>query len=136
MNPSYTPYRPKWHRPRMPIFWWLRQRSYAWFISRELTSLAVGYAAVFLLVYVWALSLGELTWLRLLSWLWQPPVLLFHCVVLLFLTYHTVTWLNLAPKAIVVRFAGRKVRERTIITAHYLAWLLVSAAVGWLVLRA
>ena len=43
-NPRYEPYHPKWYRKRVPIFWWLENLAYVKFITRELTSLAVGYA--------------------------------------------------------------------------------------------
>ena len=80
MNPAYRPYHPKWHRDRMPIFWWLGQLSYVKFITRELTSLAVGYAAVLLLAEVWALGRGAAAHARFLRFLAAPPVVAFVIV--------------------------------------------------------
>ena len=36
LNAGYTRYHPKWHRARVPLFWWVRSASYIKFISREL----------------------------------------------------------------------------------------------------
>jgi fumarate reductase subunit C len=99
VNPDYKLYHPKWHRMRMPIFWWLGELSYTKFIVRELTSLAVGYAAVILLIQIWILSRGKDAYARFLEWLQSPFALIVHTLVLLILLFHTITWLNLAPKA-------------------------------------
>ncbi len=131
VNPNYKLYHPKLHRRRMPIFWWLERFSYTKFITRELTSLAVGYSAILLMIQVWALSRGEASYERFLSWLRWPPALVFHTLVLAALVFHAVTWLNLAPKAIVVRVGSRRLPERAVLIAHYLAWLAATALLFW-----
>lgn len=134
MNRNYRLYHPKWHRSRMPIFWWLKKLSYTKFITRELTSLAVGYAAVALLAQVWALSRGEEAYGRFVAFLQSPVVLVLHGLLLLALLFHTVTWLNLAPKALVLRLGGRRVPDQVVLAAHYLAWLLATGLVAWVLL--
>jgi fumarate reductase subunit C len=118
----------------MPIFWWLRQGSYTKFIARELTSLAVGYAALLLIVTAWAVGRGEGTYARLQALLARPEVLVFHAVVALALLFHAVTWLNLAPKALVLRLGKRRVPDAAVLVGHYLAWAAASALVAWLLL--
>jgi len=131
MNPAYRPHHPKWHRERMPIFWWLGRISYTKFITRELTSLAVGYAALLLLVEIGALARGEAAHARFLRFLAAPPVVAFHLLVCAALVFHSVTWLNLAPKALVLRLGGRRLPDWAVVSAHYLAWLAASAVVVW-----
>ncbi len=131
MNPNYKLYHPKWHRRRMPIFWWLKKLSYAKFITREMTSLAVCYSVILLLTQIWALSRGEVSYERFLAWLRWPPALVFHGLVLTALLFHVVTWLNLAPKAMVVRVGRRRVPDRAVLLAHYLAWLGATAGLFW-----
>ncbi len=131
MSSSYKLYHPKWHRRRIPIFWWLEKRSYTRFIIRELTSMAVGYFVVLTLVQLWVLAEGEAAYQRFLELLQRPPVLAFHALVLLALLFHTITWLNLAPKALVLRLAGKRLPDLAVLLAHYLAWLAVSALVLW-----
>ena len=131
MNPAYRPHHPKWHRERVPIFWWLGKFAYTKFITRELTSLAVGYAAVLLLVEIGALARGEAAHAQFLRFLAVPPVLAFHLLVCAALVFHSVTWLNLAPKALVLRLGGRRLPDWAVVSAHYLAWLATSALVVW-----
>ena len=134
MNPEHKLYHPKWYRTRMPIFWWVAKYSFTKFIARELTSLAVAYSAVFLLVQIVVLSRGEETYERFLGLLQLPPVLIFHGFVLLVLVFHTVTWLNLAPKALVLHVGGRRVPDQAVVASHYLAWLTASGLLGWFLL--
>lgn len=134
MNPAYRPYHPKWHRERMPIFWWLRRVAYTRFILRELTSVAVAYAAVLLLVQVRALARGPDAYARFAAWLRAPVVTALHVVLLLALLFHTVTWLHLAPRAMVIRLGGRRVPDALVLAGHYAAWIAVTGFVTWVLL--
>ncbi len=134
MNAGYKLFRPKWHRRRMPIFWWLGKLAYTRFIARELTSLAVAYAALLLLAQVWALGRGAETYARFLDLLQTVPALVVHTLVLGVLVFHSVTWLSLAPRALVVKLGRRRLPDAAVLTAHYLAWIAASAAVVWLLL--
>jgi len=131
---SYELYRPRWYRRRMPIFWWLRKGSYVWFITRELTSLAVGYTAAMMVAAVWALGRGEAAWAGFTGALASPLVVAFHALVLAVLLFHTLTWLHLAPKAMVVRLGARRVPDGAILVGHYLGWAAASALVAWALL--
>ncbi len=130
-NPKYRLYHPKWYRERYPTFWWLEKFAYGKFMTRELTSLAVGYAAVLLMLEVWVLSNGQGAHARLRDLLASTPVLIFHGVVVLFLFFHSVTWLNLAPKALVVHIGRVRVPDAVVLAGHYAAWLVATALVVW-----
>jgi fumarate reductase subunit C len=132
VNPGYTRHHPRWHRRRIPIFWWLEKASYTKFITRELTCLAVGYTALVLMLQVWSLARGPESYDRFVSWVQLRPVVAVHIVVLGLLVYHSVTWLSLAPRALVLRFAGRRLPGTVVLLMHYAAWLVASAAVLWL----
>ncbi|HEX9637553.1 MAG TPA: fumarate reductase subunit C [Acidobacteriota bacterium] len=131
---GYRLYHPKWYRRRMPIFWWLGKFSYTKFITREMTSMAVAYGGLLLLAQIWMLGRGEQAYQSFLSWLRLPAVLAFHLALLAAVLLHTITWLNLAPQALVVRLGGRRIPDGVILAGHYLAWLVASAAVAWLLL--
>lgn len=131
-NPAYTRYHPKWHRRRMPIFWWLGHGGYTRFITRELTSLAVAYVAFLLIIELWAIGRGAETFERLQGFLARPGVIMWHGFVLAALVFHTVTWLGLAPRALVIRIAGRRLPDAAVVAGHYLAWVVASAAIFWL----
>jgi fumarate reductase subunit C len=132
LNPEYTRHHPRWHRSRPPIFWWLRGWPYVLFITRELTSLAVGYTALLLLLETWMLAAGPETYLGLRDWLHRPGVIAFHAFVLLATVYHAVTWIGLAPRALVLRFGARRVPPGAVLAAHYAAWAVASALLFWI----
>ena len=47
---SYTAYHPRWYRAPVSTFWWLRRRSYALFVARELSGVFVAWFVVFALL--------------------------------------------------------------------------------------
>lgn len=131
VNPEYKLYHPKWHRARMPIFWWVEQFSYIRFISRELTSLAVGYSAILLVAFVWSLGRGGQSYARFTTFLQSPVALIIHALVFVAVLYHAVTWLHLAPKAMVVRIGHYHLPDRMVLAAHYLGWIAATVLVAW-----
>lgn len=133
-TPQYTRYHPRWYRRRMPIFWWLGKFAYTRFILRELTSLFVAYAALLLLALTWSVGQGPEAYQTFVAWLARPGVLIFHGFVLLALLLHSVTWLSLAPSALVIRIGSRRVPDGAVAAAHFTAWLVVSVVLTWILL--
>ncbi len=133
-NPAYTPYHPRWLRPRMSTYWWLTRRSYLAFILRELSSVFVAWFVAYLLLLVRAVSQGDESYRRFLEWSASPGVLALNLASFLFVAFHSVTWFNLAPQAMVVRVAGKRLPGSLIAGANYLAWGLASGLVAWLLL--
>jgi fumarate reductase subunit C len=133
-NDGYTRYHPRWYRRRMPIFWWLGKPAYTGFIVRELTSLFVAYAAGALVLFVGVVGAGPEAYEAFLGRLSHPAVLAFHAFVLLALLVHAVTWLNLAPKALVIRVGGRRLPDGAVVAGHYAAWVVLSAVIAWVML--
>jgi fumarate reductase subunit C len=132
----YTPYHPKWYRRRVSVWWWLQNRTYTGFVLRELTSVFV---AFFALVYLWqlrALAEGPDAYAQFLARLKTPLFLVLDGVAFLFILFHSITWFNLAPKAVVVRLKGKRVPDWVVVGLNYAAWLVLSAAVAFIVLRA
>jgi fumarate reductase subunit C len=137
MNESsaYTTSHPKLYRPRVSTYWWLWRQAYLKFILRELSSVAVAYFVVLLLLQLHALSLGPEAYVTFQQWLKTPYMIVLNGIALLFVLFHTITWFNLAPRAMVVRLRGKRVPDVLIAGSNYVAWLAVSVAVAWLVLR-
>lgn len=134
-TPSYQEFHPQWYRPRMSTWWWLRKRSYFLFILRELSSVFVAWAVVFLILLVGAMTGGRGSYQNFLDWADSPWVIVLNVVTLVFLVYHAITWFNLTPKAMVVKARGQRVPERVVAGSAYGGWLVVSAFIAWLVLR-
>jgi fumarate reductase subunit C len=117
------------------VWWWLQKPSYALFVLRELTSVFVAVFAGVLLWQLQALAQGPEAYARFLDRLRTPPALALHAVALVFVLYHTVTWFHLSPRAMVLRLRGRRVPDPLIVGASYAAWLVLSAAVGLILVR-
>lgn len=134
-RPAYTPYHPRWYRARVSTYWWSRRWVYLKFILRELSSVSVAWFVVFLLLQIGALAQGPDAWARFQQRLKGPAFVATNALALFFVLFHVVTWFNLAPKALNVRMRGRRVPELAIVLPNYAAWLAISAATAWLVLR-
>jgi fumarate reductase subunit C len=134
--PHYTLYHPRWYRRRVSVWWWLRKWSYAGFVLRELTSVFVAFFALVYLWRLWALAHGPEAYARFLARLATPLFLTLDTVAFLFVLFHTITWLNLTPKAMVVRWRGVRVPDAVIIGVNYAAWLVLSGVVAFVLLRA
>ncbi len=132
--PAYTRFHPKWYRQRMPIFWWVRRWVHARFILRELTSVFVAYYALVMLIQVRAVGLGEQAYAKFSVWLETPTALILNTIAFLFVAYHTVTWLRLAPRALVIRLGGRRVSDAAIVAGNFLALGGASIFVAWILL--
>ena len=131
----YTPYHPRWYRRRVSVWWWLKKGSYTVFVLRELTSVAVAFFAVVTLGLVRAVAAGPEAYQRFLARLGTPLFLSLHAVAFLFVMFHSITWFNLAPKAMVVRIKGKRVPDAVVAGLNYGAWLALSAAVAFFLLR-
>lgn len=134
-GPHYTLYHPRWYRRRVSVWWWLQTGSYAVFVLRELTSVFVAFVAV---VYLWELRAvvqGPEAYARFLARLQTPLFLALHALALVFVLFHTITWFNLTPKAMVVRLGGKRVPDAVIVGVNYAAWVVVSTVVAAVLLR-
>src|SRR5690242_16745372 len=135
---SHTPLsaepRARWHRVRVSTWWWLARRAYLAFILRELSSFFVGWFILFTLWQIHAISQGWDDYHDFQAWARRPAVLALNVVSLFFIVFHAVTWLNLAPKAMVVRLRGQRVPAWWMLAGNYAAWVAVSAVLAWLVL--
>jgi fumarate reductase subunit C len=122
------------YRQPLSRYWWAKRRSYLLFMLREISCVFVAWFVVYLLLLVHAISAGRNSYARFLDWSANPVVVAFNAVALIFLLLHAVTWLNLAPRAIVPHIRGRRVPARAVLAGHYAAWLVVSGVVVWVVM--
>lgn len=132
-DPGYREFRPRWYRTQMSTWWWLKRWSSLAFILRELSSIFVAWFVVFFLFLVAALTRGAQAYAQFLGWAASPRILILNVVSLIFIVFHAVTWFNLAPQAMVVRLAGKRVPGVVIAGANYAAWVVTSAVAAWLI---
>jgi fumarate reductase subunit C len=118
----------------LPKSWWLRKPTYFAFMVRELTSVFVaGYAAFLLVLVGWAADLEAFG--RFIRALRSPWSVALHLVGLAMVLFHTITWINLTPKVLVLWRGEERVSPALIAASNYLAWLVVSGVVAWVALR-
>jgi len=131
----YTEYHPRWYRSCVSTWWWLARWPYLKFILREISSVFVAWFVVVLLLQIRALSHGPEAYARFQHWLQHPLVLLLNLVTLFFVVFHAITWFNLAPSAMAVRFRGKRVPDLLIVGANFAAWAAVSLVVARFLVR-
>jgi len=134
-NPQYSRFKPEMYNPPMSIFWWIHKKAYVKFILRELTSIFVAAYALILIFQVYAIGQGEDAWLVLIDWFSSPLSVILHIVILVFVLFHTITWFNLAPSAIVLKIGKKRIPGSVIILGNYLMWIILSAGIAWLIVR-
>ena len=115
----------------MPATWWLRKKTYFLFMLRELTCIFVGGYALFLLVLI-SRAQDPSAFRYILT---HPLAVVFQVVAIPMVLYHSITWFNLTPKAVVVWWGEERVSPLLIAGSNYAVWLVVSALVAWFALR-
>jgi succinate dehydrogenase subunit C len=133
--PLYQEFHPRWYRPRVSVYWWLGQWQYLKFILREISSVFVAIFVVITLLELRALRAGPEAYARFQHWLQSPVALVLNLVSLFFVIFHTITWFNLAPRAMAVRWRGKRLPEILIAAPNYAVWVVISVGVAWLVLK-
>jgi succinate dehydrogenase subunit C len=133
--PVYTEFHPRWYRPRVSVYWWLGEWHYLKFILRELSSIFVAWFVILTLVQLWALRNGPESYARFEHWLQNPLVIAINIISLFFVVFHAITWFNLAPKAMAVRFHGKRLPDIMLSAPNYAMWAVVSVAIGWILVR-
>ncbi len=128
----YKKYRPWLYEPRFPILWWVKKWAYFRFILREMTSLAVAFYVVIFLLYVNAVSDGPEAFASYTEWLRSPLSVGLNGIALVGLVFHSITWFNLAPKAMVLHIGQKKVSGSVILFMNYMMWVVVSVGLVWL----
>ena len=133
INP--TEYLPKSYHPRVSTYWWLTRWVYLKFILRESSAVFVAWTVVLTLLQIRALARGPADYADCQTWLRSPLLLALNAVSFLFVVFHAVTWFNLAPKAMVIRLRGKRLPNLAISAPNYAAWVVLSAAITWILLR-
>ena len=120
-------------RPVSKTTWYMRNGRYRKYLLREVTCILV---AIYSFLIIWglaALTGGMNSWNAFLQSQQNTAMVAFHAFALVFfLIYQTFDWFKLAPKAMPLQVGEKKLPDMYVIVAHYIAWLIVTAAVFWL----
>jgi len=115
-------------RPADKYAWYLKKPRYIPYMLRELSSLFVG---LFSCILVWGLyqhSQGEVAFNAWTQLIWNQLFWL-NLLIFVFAFYHSYSWFMVTPKAMPIKFKGKRVSGVTIIGAHMLLWLIASVVV-------
>jgi fumarate reductase subunit C len=134
-TPPYTLNHPRWYRKRVSTYWWLQRWEYLRFVLREISSVFVAIFVVEMLLQIYALSLGPEAYADFESLLKNPIVIAINVISFFFVVFHSITWFNLSARAMSIRVGGKKVPGFLISGPNFAAWLVISAAIAWLLLR-
>ena len=132
---TYTPFHPRWYRPHVSVYWWLGEWHYLKFILRELSSVFVAVFVIETLFMLSALRAGPEAFAHFQQVMRNPLLIVLNVISFFFVVFHTITWFNLAPSAMPVRMGGKRIPGVLIATPSYVAWVIVSGFVCWLILR-
>ena len=132
---SSTEFHPRWYRQPVSTYWWMDSWRYSLFILRELTSVAVAWSVVLTLLLLRAVLNGPQAYAGFANVLRSPWMIAMNAIAFCFLLLHTITWFNLAPRAMPVRVRGKRVPEILLAAPNYGLWVVASAAIAWFVLR-
>ena len=132
-GPVYTEFHPRWYRPEISTYWWLGKWPYVKFILRELSSVAVAWTVGLLLLQIFCLMRGGGSYDIFEMLMTQPWMISLNIVAFAFLLMHSITWFNLAPKAMAVRVRGKRLPALAISGPQYLAWIVISAVILYII---
>jgi len=127
----YHDYHPRWLRRHVSTYWWLEKPAYFAFILREGSCMFVAWFVVYLLLLIRAAKQGDASYQQFLGWSATPGILVLNVVSFLFILYHSITFFDAAPRAMVVHVGRYRVPEHLILVGHYVTWAVASVVVWW-----
>jgi len=116
---------------RRSEWWFTRNRRYALFQLRELSSVFVILYAFLILWELWALRGGSSSWDAFLAVWYSRPMIVLNLVVLAFVLLHAVTWFLLTTRVPLFRIHGRAPPAALVVGGMVAVWAVLS----FLVLR-
>ncbi len=112
----------------MPATWWLKRKTYFLFMVRELTCVFVGGYALFLL----NLAMQRDDPQAFAALLDSPLLIALQIIALPMILYHSVTWINLTPKVMVLWRGEERVNPFLIAVAMHVIWAVISIVILWI----
>ena len=110
----------------MPSNWWMKKKSYSLFMLRELTCVFVGGYALFLLILVACAANGQEAFIAMLN---NPVSIVLHVIALPMVIYHSITWINLTPKVLIIWRGEDRVSSTLIAAVHHAGWIVLSIVI-------
>jgi fumarate reductase subunit C len=115
------------YQRKIPRTWWLKNGPFRRFAAREFTSMFAAAFSILLLLFLFALSRGQVAYEGFLRWLDGPVAITISAVILVAVLYHTATWFRLSTRIIQIRVRGKALPSSVVLAALMAAWIVASA---------
>lgn len=115
---------------RLGWTWWTQKGSYARVFLRELSAVFLLTEVVLLVLLLYNAGQTASHYRDYLTFLWNPWMVSFHIVAFGFALWHSTTFFLLAPSALPLRIAGRRIPASFIILQQFAGLAMVSLLVG------
>jgi fumarate reductase subunit C len=99
---------------------------------RELTSLPVAWSCILIILYIRALNEGPESYYDFIDTLSSPVMIVINILAFAGLVFHSLTWFDLAPKAMVIKIGRHRVPGPIIAWMNYSGWLMISVVIFWI----
>lgn len=136
LPPANQRYR-KLFMPPMANNWWRKSPAYLFYILREATAFFMIWISAEVMYGVICSHMNEFgqdEFYRFIFFLQNPLVVIVNTLALIAALLHTVTWFNLAPKAINLVIAGQKPPAIIFILALWIITVLLSTILFMVIL--
>jgi len=109
----------------LPGNWWMKKKAYSLFMLRELTCVFVGGYALYLLILV-ARATDQAAFNAMVN---SPGIIVLHVIALPMVIYHSITWINLTPKVLIIWRGEERVSSTLIAAVHHAGWIVLSIVI-------
>ncbi|QIQ20780.1 fumarate reductase subunit C [Zophobihabitans entericus] len=121
------------YQPEMPATWWQKMAVYRKYILRESTSVLMIWFSLLILYGLTTINTDE--FYNFIFFVRHPVVIAINAITLLAALYHSITWFNLAPKAMNVVVKDRKLPALIPIMALWILTIVASVVLFMIVVR-
>jgi fumarate reductase subunit C len=118
-------------RPVSRTGWYFKHPRYLRYMSREVTCIFIGALALLMLCALTRLAQGEAAYAAFLAGMTGRASTFGLLLILVAAVHNALSWFNVTPKALPVQIGEQFLPGWYIVTAHYLAWALLSLVVLW-----
>lgn len=109
--------------------WWITRPSYFLVLLREVTAVFMLVELVLLLILLHKAGQSEAVHRAYLDFLLNPGMVVLHAISAAAALWHTITWFNLTPKALVIRIGTYRVPGFFLIAPQWGAFALITGLI-------
>lgn len=113
--------------------WWLKDKQRFLYMLREISSLFLGLYTIMLIIRLASFTAGESYYDSYLDFMATPSFMIYSIITLIFALIHTITWFFLAPQAMPLVIAGKKMPNGVITGGCFIVFLGLVGIITWFI---